>query len=320
MPKFVSRLTVLSTVVLCVFLVGRVPAADLPEIHGRGVLEAAARPVSTLIYSPTHSELPGFCYELAEEFARSLDVEIDVQPVDSFRAYWQRGSDQSRLSLFDEVDLYAEILTVTPERRELLSMTPYVENTEILVGRAGSTATELRDLRGMRVAVVEGMSFQHVLEDALSHHGVSYSRVPAMLRDGGVVPRDHGAEAEAGQNGAADRVELLLLPSGMRTTLMFFPEQLAKGSVDFFILDSFSLFHQLNVSQAMRTMVRPLFPVNDKVGELAFGTSLATPELNRALHRWMQAFRTTDAYDTLVERYLGMPYDRYRAFIEDFPE
>ena len=118
----------------------------------------------------------------------------------------------------------------------------------------------------------------------------------------------------------AAEVQLLLLPPGMRTTLMFFPEQLALGSVDFFILDSFSLFHQLNVSQALRNMVRPLFPVNENVGELAFGSSPDTPELNSALDRWMREFRRTAGYHSLVERYIGMSYERYRGFIEDFPE
>jgi ABC-type amino acid transport substrate-binding protein len=115
-------------------------------------------------------------------------------------------------------------------------------------------------------------------------------------------------------------VQLLLLPAGMRTTLMFFPEQLSLGSVDAFLLDSFSLFHQLHVSQALRSMVRPLFPVNDEIGELAFGTSARTPELNGTLASWMEEYRTTSAYESLVRRYLGISYDRYLAFIEDFPE
>jgi ABC-type amino acid transport substrate-binding protein len=315
----ISRKTSLLTLVLSVVFAGWVSAADLSQIRSRGILEVAARPISTLIFSPGNSELPGFCYELAREFARSLGVETAVQPVDSFGAYWQRGDDRASLSLFNEVDLYAEILTVTQKRKELLSMTPYIESTEILVGRAGSGATELRDLLGKRVAVVEGMSFQHVLEEALSQHGVAYRRVPAILEDGVIVPRDLEA-GESVHNDAAQSVQLLLLPPGMRTTLMFFPEQLALGSVDFFILDSFSLFHQLNVSQALRGMVRPLFPVSESVGELALGSSLDTPALNRALDRWMKEFRTSAAYDSMVERYIGMSYDRYSDFIEDFPE
>ncbi len=319
MPATISRETSLLTLVLLLLFAGRVSAADLPQIRHRGVLQVAARPISTLIYSPGNSELPGFCYELARAFARSLDVEIAVEPVDSFGAYWRRGGDRAGLSLFNEVDLYAEILTVTEGREELLFMTPYIESTEILVGRAGSGATELSDLLGKRVAVVEGMSFQRVLEEALSKHEVPYRRVPATLEDGMIVARDPG-DSEGVETDTAAGVQLLLLPPEMRTTLMFFPEQLNMGSVDFFILDSLSLFHQLNVSQALRGMVRPLFPLSERVGELAFGSSFDTPELNSAFERWMVAFRSTDDYDSLVERYIGMSYNRYRAFIEDFPE
>jgi ABC-type amino acid transport substrate-binding protein len=318
MPRAVSRTIISSAILLLIHCGGWVAAADLPEIRRRGVLQVAARPVSTLIYSPGNSEFPGFCYELAEEFSKALDVDMTVNPVDSFRSYWQHGGDQERLALFHEVDLYAEILTITESRQELLSMTPYVENTEILVGRFGSTVTDLRDLRGLRVAVVEGMSFQPVLEQVLSQQGVPFTRVPAVLRDGRIVPRDR--RDARGARDEQQRVQLLLLPPGTRTTLMLFPEQLALGTIDVFVLDSFSLFHQLHASQALRSMVRPLFPVSERIGRLGFGTSTHTPELNEMLSSWMEEFRTSAAYESLVRRYLGISYDRYLAFIEDFPE
>ncbi|MFP4374986.1 MAG: transporter substrate-binding domain-containing protein [Spirochaetaceae bacterium] len=319
MSSTISRKTLRLTLLLLLVFAGRGEAADLAQIRDRGVLEVAARPISTLIYSPGNSEFPGFCYELARAFARSLDVEIAVQPVDSFSAYWERGEDRAHLSLFEDVDMYAEILTVNEERKDLLFLTPYIESTEILVGRAESEATDLRDLAGKRVAVVEGMSFQPVLEEALSEQGVGFRRVPAALEDGMIVARETGDNSVAHTDAEAS-VELLLLPPGMRTTLMFFPEQLALGAIDFFVLDSFSLFHQLNVSHTLRGMVRPLFPLSESVGELAFGSSFDATELNSALDRWMVAFRSTAEYDSLVERYIGMSYERYIDFIEDFPE
>ncbi len=308
----ISRKTAILFLLLLILATVWLTAEDLPEIRRRGVLRVAARPVSTLIYSPSNSEFPGFCYELAREFARSQNLEIAVQSVDSFGAYWQRSDDNRSLALFGEVDLYAEILTVTSARQELLSMVPFVDNAEIVVGRADNRATELSDLLGKRVAVIDGMSFQQVLEDALSQQGIAYRLVPAALEEGTIVPRDRAQGVE--------EVQLFLLPPGMPTTLLFFPQQLTLGSIDFFVVDSFSLFHQLNVSQTLRSLVRPLFPVSDAVGELALGTSSDTPQLTDTLSHWMNEFRTTAAYASLVQRYLGMSYDRYRAFIEDFPE
>ncbi|MEX2442495.1 MAG: transporter substrate-binding domain-containing protein [Alkalispirochaeta sp.] len=315
----ISQKTAILSLLLLTFSTVWLLAADLPEIRRRGVLRVAARPVSTLIFSPGNSEFPGFCYEIAREFAGSQDLEIAVQLVNSFGAYWQHSDDNRSLSLFQEVDLYAEILTVTSDRQELLSMVPYVDNTEILVGRADSRATELSDLRGKRVAVIEGMSFQQVLEDALSQQEIAYRLVPAALKGGAIVPRDR-AQGGHEQGQGVEEVQLFLLPPGMPTTLMFFPGQLTLDSVDFFVADSFSLFHQLNVSQSLRSLVRPLFPVNGAVGELALGTSSDTPQLTNTLSRWMTEFRTTAAYESLVQRYLGISYDRYCAFIEDFPQ
>jgi ABC-type amino acid transport substrate-binding protein len=295
-------------------VVGLVHASDLPEIRSRGELRIAARPVSTLIYSPGNSEYPGFCYEIAEAFAEHLDVELRVEAVESFRSYWEVEQGGAPPSLLNKVDMYADILTVTPERQRLIHMTPFVENTEVLVGAADSSAETLADLRGSRVAVVEGMSFHAVLENALSRQDVPFVRVPAVLEEGRI------RRVEPAGEDIGNTVRVLTLPPGTRTTLMFFPGQLSMGTIDYFILDSFSLFHQLHLSQMLRGQVRPIFPLSDRVGRLAFGSSPDSTALNRALDRWMSSFRRSEHYNRLVKRYIGLPYDRYRSFVEDFPE
>ncbi|NBC29385.1 MAG: transporter substrate-binding domain-containing protein, partial [Spirochaetes bacterium] len=260
-------------------------ARDLTEIHSSGRLTVAARPSSTLIYSPDTRDLPGFCYELASAFARAIDLDVDMVPVSSFRDYWEPVESDGTPALLTEVDLYADILTVTPQRREAVAMVPFIDNTEILVGASTTTAESFEDLRGRRIAVVEGMSFGRVLESALTAAGVPYQREPAGIRRGVIVPTSTTETADT------DAVRILLLPPGTRTTLMFFPDQLAKGAIDFFILDSFSLFHQLTMSQSLRTSVRPAFPLNREVGRLAFATSRHAPELEAALGNWMRQYR-----------------------------
>ena len=289
-------------------------AEDLPEIKERGELTAGARPVSTLIYSPDNETMPGFCYELVSKFAESLDVELKIQPIDSFREYWKRTETGNGLVLMKKVDIYAEILTVTPDREKLLHMTPFIENSEVLVGDAGGTAHTFEDLRGRRISVVKGMSFQNVLEKALVAHGIPFARIPAVLENGTIIPApDHG------MGNSKDGVSLLLLPPDTRTTIMFFPEQIAKGAVDFFILDSFSLFHQLNTSQTLRRTVRPVFPINDRIGKLAFGVDKEATALAAALDEWMSSFQQSRRYDLLLKRYIGLTYQQYLEFLREMP-
>lgn len=304
----------LALLFLVVLAAAPLPARDLSEIRQSGRLAVAARTTSTLIFSPDTEDLPGFCYELASAFARSIDLEVNVTPVGSFRDYWEPVHSDDTPALLTEVDLYADILTVTPERREMVAMVPFIESTEILVGAATTTAECLDDLRGRRVAVVEGMSFQRVLEAALTAAEIPFRRERVEVHQGVIVSRSSTEPADTGA------VRILLLPPGTRTTLMFFPDQLAKGSTDFFILDSFSLFHQLSMSQSLRTSVRPLFPLNSEVGRLGFAVSRHATELKAALENWMRQYRRSKDYEALVERYIGLSYKEYRAFLEDFPQ
>lgn len=307
-----SRLSFLA--VLFIVFVNGLIAEDLPEIKKQGELVVGARPVSTLIYSPENETMPGFCYELASKFAGSLDLELKVVPVESFREYWKRTDAGNELVLMNEVDLYAEILTVTPEREKILNMTPFIENSEILVGNADSRTRTFEDLPGKRISVVKGMSFQNVLENALHANDIPFTRIPAVLENGTIVPAPGHAV-----NDSEDVVSLLLLPPGTRTTIMFFPEQLAKETIDFFILDSFSFFHQFNISQTLRRTVRPIFPINDQMRELAFGVGKEAPALAAALNEWMSSFKQTPQYEALLKRYIGLTYQKYLEFLREMP-
>lgn len=308
------RLRLLFLVISYCILGSWLTAEDLPEIKERGELTAGARPVSTLIYSPDNETMQGFCYEIASKFAESLDVELKIKPIESFREYWKRTDTGNELVLMNEADIYAEILTVTPDREEMLHMTPFIENSEVLVGDAGGTSHTFEDLRGRRISVVKGMSFQNVLEKALTAKGIPFARIPAVLENGTIIPAPgHGVE------NSKDVVSLLLLPPDTRTTIMFFPGQISKGAVDFFILDSFSLFHQLNTSQTLRRTVRPVFPINERIGKLAFGIDKEAAALAAALDEWMSSFQQSRRYDLLLKRYIGLTYQQYLEFLREMP-
>jgi ABC-type amino acid transport substrate-binding protein len=248
------------------------------------------------------------------EFADSLELALKINPVGSFREYWKRTKTGNELLLMKEVDIYAEILTVTPEREKILHMTPFIENSEVLVGSSRSRVNSFEDLLGKRISMVKGMSFQNVLEEALNARHIPFERIPAILENGTIVP--------ALGNSVTDRgnvVTLLLLPPGTRTTIMFFPEQLSKGAIDFFILDSFSFFHQLKISQTLRRSVRPIFPINERVGALAFGVDKKATALATALDEWMSSFQQSYRFSSLLKQYIGLTYRQYKEFLRELP-
>ena len=309
------KLRLLFLIIPYFFLGSWLISEDLPEIKERGELIAGVRPVSTLIYSPDNETMPGLCYELVLKFAESLNLELEIKPIESFREYWKKTDSGNELILMNTVDIYAEILTVTPERKRMLHMTPFIENSEVLVGGADSTAHTFEDLLGKRISVVKGMSFQNILEKALGTKDIPFTRIPAVLENGTVIPAPgHAVKI----NNAV--VNLLLLPPDTQTTIMFFPEQISKGAVDFFIIDSLSFFHQLNTSQTLRRAVRPIFPINDHTGKLAFAVDKEAAALASALDEWMISFQESPRYDLLLKHYIGLTYQQYKEFLRELPE
>jgi membrane-bound lytic murein transglycosylase F len=100
-------------------------------------------------------------YELASDFAEFLGVGIEVRVAGAFNQL-------SDLLLRDQGDLIAANLTRTHARERLFRFGPdYDEARTVVVYRRGQPRPlELEDLRGLRVAVIAGSSYEEILESA----------------------------------------------------------------------------------------------------------------------------------------------------------
>jgi membrane-bound lytic murein transglycosylase F len=150
------------------FLVRRGPAApakerlvaDLPGIRERGVLRVLTQN-NAANYYVWNGELMGFEYELAREFAKRLDLRLDiiVPPTHGDMFEWLREG---------RGDLVAASLTATPERaaREDVAFSRRTNRvSETIVARADDDSLrEISDLAGRRVAVRPGSHYRETLE------------------------------------------------------------------------------------------------------------------------------------------------------------
>jgi membrane-bound lytic murein transglycosylase F len=150
------------------FLVRRGPAAssserstaDLPGIRERGVLRVLTQN-NAANYYVWNGELMGFEYELAREFAKRLDLrlEIVVPPTYGDLFEWLREG---------RGDVVAASLTATPERaaREGVAFSRRTNRvSETIVARADDDALrEISDLAGRRVAVRPASHYRETLE------------------------------------------------------------------------------------------------------------------------------------------------------------
>ncbi|EKF49165.1 hypothetical protein H17ap60334_07053 [Thermosipho africanus H17ap60334] len=91
---------------------------------------------SEVVYFSSNKEKPGFCYEIATEFAKYLGVNPEFKIVDGFSKYFEN-------TIFNSIDMIADIITITEERSKTLTMIKFVENVEILIGRKDEEITNI---------------------------------------------------------------------------------------------------------------------------------------------------------------------------------
>ena len=114
-------------------------------------------------YPPTEwfdesGEYIGITSDFVKELERLLGVEFQVVQTEAW-------SENLRMMQQREVDVFP-IAAETPDRREYATFTePYIHFPAVILVRAGDESLSMEDLRGQRVAVVEGYAAQEYLMD-----------------------------------------------------------------------------------------------------------------------------------------------------------
>jgi membrane-bound lytic murein transglycosylase F len=128
-------------------------AADLDQVKARGVLRVLTRNTATTYFLYRGEQL-GFEYELMREFAKSLDVRLEVVVApdrESIGPYLAGG----------RADVAAAGLTITEARKQSFAFTaPYAHVSELLVVPATDKTTHsLGDLKGRKITVRKSSSY-----------------------------------------------------------------------------------------------------------------------------------------------------------------
>jgi membrane-bound lytic murein transglycosylase F len=149
--------------------------ADLQEIKKRKVLRVLTRNSSSTFFIYKGEQL-GFEYELAQGFAKSLGVRLEIIVPPSREALFQY-LDEGR------GDLVAAGLTKTPEREQKYAFSaPYQFVNELLVVPAGDTTTRtLADLKGKKIAARKSSSYYQTLKDFQGELGFQIDVLPEDL-------------------------------------------------------------------------------------------------------------------------------------------
>lgn len=149
--------------------------ADLDDIKARKVLRVLTRNSATSFFLYRGEQL-GFEYELAQAFAKSLKVrlEIVIPPSrDALFSYLKEGRG----------DLIAAGLAATPERRKDWAFSaPYTKVSQLLLVPVSDTTTQgLADLKGKKIAVRQSSSYYQTLKPLKDKYGFELQLVPEEM-------------------------------------------------------------------------------------------------------------------------------------------
>jgi len=247
---------------VCALGIGR----DLFDVLGTKELRVGIRNISSeVVYFPNNENRPGFCFELAKEFADYLGVNVKIIEFDDLYDYFDDGT-------FDNVDIIADILTITDARKKVMNLVPFIENGEVLFGRIGESVSKLEDLKGKRVLALESFVFFNFLKTELDNAKVSYvvnrvyptNNVLQYLNDNYTKP-------------SKNVVEILLVPKDFAYYDYFDYVQVIRGNADVGIVDTFSFVQKYFNTLFLKQNIVPLMMLRKETGYLGFGFSKASP-------------------------------------------
>jgi membrane-bound lytic murein transglycosylase F len=234
-------------------------SGDLADVKKHRVLRVLTRN-NAVSYFLLRGEAAGFDHDLVKRFADGLDVRLQmvVPPSHADLVPWL---------LQGKGDVIAASYTVTPERgKQVAFSVPYLEVQELVVQRASEPPLRsLDDLRGRRIRVRPGSSYQATLE---------------RLRAKGTPLTVELARAD-------EETEQLIA-------------EVAAGEVDLTVADS----HILQAERVWRTDVAAAFPLEPEgKKQLAFAVRPKDRELKAALDRFVrQAYKGLE-YNMAWRRY-----------------
>ncbi len=245
------------------------------DIKKRGVLKVVTDYNSTS-YFIYRGQPMGYHYELLQELAKYLDVELEVtvnNDLDEKFMMLERG----------QVDIIAVNLTVTRERKKWVDfLEPLTQTKQVLVQRKPENW--------------EKMSREELKDSLITNHLSLSGKVIYVQKSSSFVNRLHVLSNDIG-----DTIYVKEVNTGVEKLI----EKVANGDIDYTVCDeniariNRAYYQNLDVSLALS------FPQN-----LAWAIPKGSDELKQKLDKWLVDFKKTKKYALIYRKYYK---DRYSA-------
>lgn len=159
-----TLLLVFLVLLTCAFL----NAASLKEIQEKGKLVLLTQSYNNFFFYNEDKTPAGMDYEVAQEIAKSLGVELEVK-------YWEDWDDIIPALIRGEGDIIIAGMTITDERKEKVNFSDgYFMSKIMVVTRKDLGINTLNDLTGKKAAIQKGTTFEEAITDKIKDVNFEY--------------------------------------------------------------------------------------------------------------------------------------------------
>ncbi len=305
---------VLITIMVGIISTTSLMARDWSSIKKSGVLKVSLRESSAITY--TEKDGDGFAYDMAKDFAKFHNLKMEFIVVPTFATLWRKDGEillkNSKIAtpdIYKKVDIVADILTITPRREELIKMTPYLDNVELLFGRHSLSIKSYKDLIGKRVLTWENMSFYKILKSQMDEKNIPYK----------ITNIDEDKNKIVLKNPKIDKsvvnIFLLKINSKISSKTAYHYTIGDKPYTDIGINDGVSVIASLFANSYYRENLKPLIPAQKNKTKLSWGSQKENKILNQKIKEFIEYDKKSGNFSKRFNKYLGMTLAEYYELI-----
>ncbi len=306
--------SMISMVVVCLLSAVPLQARDWESIKQSGVLKVSLRENSSLNYSSTNTN-HGFNYEMAQDFAKSHNLKMELTITKAFSDFWERDGEIllknhkiETPGIYDRVDIVADILTVTKKREKLIKMSPYIDNVELFFGGHDLKISSYKDLIGKRVITWEIMVFSKIVKSQLEKQNIPYKITFVYEKDRKLVlPKGYELDKSV--------VNLYLFPAGEKTTGKMLYHFIVNDYADVGIRDGLKVMLNLYSNSYYRENLKPLMPAQKQMSQLGWGSDKKSIILNKKIEEFLDSDKKNGNFSHRLQKYIGMSLDEYNQLL-----
>jgi len=155
--------------------------AYIESIRERGYFKTAIREIAS-VYREVDGKGTGYNYTAIKRFADDVGVELELVSVDNISVYFEKDgifSDAVKTDptlvykpdLFDEVDVYTDMLTQLPWREKFMNFIGFTPIRELVISQNGLEIKSIQDLNGKTFAVQSASSYMNTLLEIEALYG-----------------------------------------------------------------------------------------------------------------------------------------------------